>query len=442
MKILFIFPDYNYITDIMTNEEYSGSYHMGLAMLSACAKKADYETKLLHILGEIDTQELIKSIKDYGPNLICYTAYSNQFDKIEKIAPIVKKEFQNIITVFGGVHATIDSERVLSKEGIDIISIGEAEEAFTELCNKLANNEDYTKIDGLWVKKDGEIYRNPIKYPYMEHFELLDDTFGLNKTWLKEFSEKYSKEINLPLMANTRVDLVNFETAKYLKKANFIELCMGVESGNEELREKILKRITPTEKIQEAFDACNKYGIKTRAYVMIGFPYETLLNIIETIKLCAKIKATSIHLSIWQPYPNTELYHVALKEGWITEDKVKFGTYFDENIIKQDSISSDAVLFAYRYFRIFMRLYQIFGENNKLIDRIFLNERLHKPLLKILPLSNLIVFPLKTPYSIMYKYAPRQTKIIKKYIVDSLRKFKQIINSSLKIEYTLYDSYF
>ncbi len=512
MKVLFIFPDYNYITDIMIDEEYKGSYHMGLAMLSACAKKYGHETKLLHILGEINVEELIKNIKRYNPNLICYTAYSNQFDKIEKIAPIIKREFPNVITVFGGVHATIDSERVLKKEGIDIISIGEAEEAFTELCNKLANKQDYTRIDGLWIKKDGQIYRNPIrhlsdnldelpfpdrelfdfnnlvqakikklnvittrgcpftctycsepqyqelykgkgpfvrmrsvnnviaelkecikKYPYMDHVELLDDTFGLNKTWLKEFSEKYSKEIGLPLMANTRVDLVNFETVKYLKKANFIELCMGVESGNEELREKILKRITPTEKIQESFDACNKYNIKTRAYVIVGLPYETLSNIIETIKLCARIKATSIHLSVWQPYPNTELYNVAIKEGWITEDTAKFGTYFDENIVKQKSISPETVLFSYRYFRIFMRLYQIFGENNKLIDRIFLNEKLHKPLLKILPLSNLIVFPLKTPYKSLYKNFPGFTRIIKKNIINNIRLGKKIIIEPLDI---------
>ena len=64
MKILFIFPDYNYITDIMTDEEYGGSYHLGLAMLSACAKKYGHNTKLLHILGEINVEELIKNIKN------------------------------------------------------------------------------------------------------------------------------------------------------------------------------------------------------------------------------------------------------------------------------------------------------------------------------------------------------------------------------------------
>jgi radical SAM superfamily enzyme YgiQ (UPF0313 family) len=278
------------------------------------------------------------------------------------------------------------------------------------------------------------------KYPYMDHVELLDDTFGLNKTWLKEFSEKYSKEVGLPLMANTRVDLVNFETAKYFKKANFSEICMGVESGNKELRERILKRVTPDEKIQEAFDACNQYKIKTRAYVMIGFPYETLSNVLETLKLCAKIKATSIHLSVWQPYPNTELYNVALKEGWITEESVKYGTYFEENIIKQDSITQQAVLFGNRYFRIFMRLYGIFGLNNKFLDKVFLNEKLHKPLLKLLPLTSMIVFPLKTPYKFMYKHAPNQTKKVKLYIVDNLRKVKQI--KTPKINAVVKDSYY
>ncbi len=75
----------------------------------------------------------------------------------------------------------------------------------------------------------------------MNHLEFLDDCFCLNKDWLKEFLQKYKKEnINLPMIVNTRVDLLDEETLKDLKEAGMRELCLGVETGNEGIRKNTL----------------------------------------------------------------------------------------------------------------------------------------------------------------------------------------------------------
>ena len=60
--------------------------------------------------------------------------------------------------------------------------------------------------------------------------------------------------------------------------------------------------------------------------------------------------------------------------------------------------------------------------------------------MKLLPLTSMIVFPLKTPYKFMYKHAPNQTKKVKLYIVDNLRKVKQI--KTPKINAVVKDSYY
>ena len=129
-------------------------------------------------------------------------------------------------------------------------------------------------------------------------------------------------------------------------------------------------------------------------------------------------------------------------EGWIN-DTVKYGTYFDENIIEQNSIKKESVLFAYRYFRIFMRLYRIFSINNKILDKIFINEKIHKKLLKILPLANLIVFPLKAPYKFIYKNFPNTSKFIKTHIIDNLRGIKNKVKTpTISIKENFVDDFY
>ncbi len=66
----------------------------------------------------------------------------------------------NIPVAVGGSYALTAPENVISEKNVDIVSVGEAENAFVELCEKLKNNEDYTEILNLWIKKDGKIHKN------------------------------------------------------------------------------------------------------------------------------------------------------------------------------------------------------------------------------------------------------------------------------------------
>lgn len=69
----------------------------------------------------------------------------------------------SVPTICGGIHATIASEETIGTEGIDMICRGEGEAALSELCQKLERNEDITNIRNLWIKKNDEIIRNPLR---------------------------------------------------------------------------------------------------------------------------------------------------------------------------------------------------------------------------------------------------------------------------------------
>ena len=177
---------------------------------------------------------------------------------------------------------------------------------------------------------------------YEGHFDIVtfqDDTFTLEKEWFKEFAELYAKEVGFQYRCNTRVDMLDEEIIKLLKKSNCIETWMGVETGDEEFREKILKKgvATTNKQIIKIFDLCKKYGVKTTAFNMIGLPGETESSIKKTIELNRKIKADNKMLTIFQPYPGTDLGEWSREHGLVTDKKV--GGLYKTTIMKQNTIS-------------------------------------------------------------------------------------------------------
>ena len=63
--------------------------------------------------------------------------------------------------VRGGVDTTVNPEWAM--EHADIICVGEGEYAALELTEALEGKRDLYSIQNLWVRRDGEIIKNPIR---------------------------------------------------------------------------------------------------------------------------------------------------------------------------------------------------------------------------------------------------------------------------------------
>jgi len=146
-----------------------------------------------------------------------------------------------------------------------------------------------------------------------------DDTFGLDKQWMKEFCDKYAEKIKLPLLCQLRVNIVNEELLISLKKAGCVHVNCGVESGNSYIRNKIMKRNISEKQITQAYALFKKYGMTSNAINIIGLPHETIDNVWDTIKLNRKINPTSSGVNIFYPYQGTELGDHCFEKGLVDE---------------------------------------------------------------------------------------------------------------------------
>ncbi|MGC8976612.1 MAG: B12-binding domain-containing radical SAM protein, partial [Candidatus Ratteibacteria bacterium] len=173
---------------------------------------------------------------------------------------------------------------------------------------------------------DGKIrFRSPEKI--VEEIELLikkygikeiffdDDTFTCNKNWVIKICKLIiEREIKILWSCNGRVDNVDDEMLKIMKKSGCRMIKYGVESASQKTLDLIRKDYT-IEEIKNAFKLTKKNKILIHATAMIGFPWETKNDMKETIKFIKKLSPDTCQFSIPIPYPGTKIFEYAEKEN-------------------------------------------------------------------------------------------------------------------------------
>jgi radical SAM superfamily enzyme YgiQ (UPF0313 family) len=180
-----------------------------------------------------------------------------------------------------------------------------------------------------------------------------DDCFTLDRKRLLEIcSEIVKRGINVKWMCQARVDNMTQEVLEAMKKAGCHYIKYGVESGSQELLNRMKKGIT-LEAVRKAFRATRKVGIKSQAFFLFGLPWETPETVAKTIEFAKELKPDSAQFAIVVPHPGTELYELCLEKGWL---KYKTWEDFDcrSPLIETDTLSiKDPMEYRTRAYRKF-----------------------------------------------------------------------------------------
>jgi len=144
-----------------------------------------------------------------------------------------------------------------------------------------------------------------------------DDTFTLFEDVVREFCDTILREkIDITWSCFTRVDRVNEELLKLMKKAGCHLILFGVESADEQILKYINKRIS-LEQVVKVVRLARQIGIETRASFMIGNQGETEETIKKTIDFAIMLDPDEVQFNIATAYPGTELYYWAKERGYI-----------------------------------------------------------------------------------------------------------------------------
>jgi radical SAM superfamily enzyme YgiQ (UPF0313 family) len=154
-------------------------------------------------------------------------------------------------------------------------------------------------------------------FPSAKSIFFEDDTLTANKSRCLEFADAIlEKGLRIPWTANSRTDL-DLDTMKKMKAAGCRELCVGFESGDQEVLNRMKKGVGLRRMFQFMKDA-KRAGILIHGCFMVGFPGETLESVKKTINLAVELNPDTVQFYPVMVYPGTEAYEEYKSLGWIT----------------------------------------------------------------------------------------------------------------------------
>ncbi|MFH1835040.1 MAG: radical SAM protein [Methanobacteriota archaeon] len=377
-----------------------GSIPLGIACLGESVLSSGFSVKCFDLCASLmNLNEVVDEISRENPLVVGISALTASLPKVYVLIKLLRQAGVNRIVV-GGAHITCDPESI-AHLGVDYGFLGEGDETFKEFVCALAEGKELGSRNGILsvgekTRKQGERqFVPPEKIPtparhlfnqYNYEFtttnisrgcpfsciycsmsctnfrvrlmkdviselkeihsskirvlDFIDDVFTQDRDYVETLCHQLKREkIEFKWACTTRVDLIDEKLLRLMKSAGLRHISFGVETGSEELRGRIGKKIS-NDQIERAFKLCRELNIFCRAYGMFGHPGETIKDMEETIRFLKSLKADDFVVRITDIVPETKIYEIALKEGLITEDvwvdymkgKIPYPTYIPQGV--------------------------------------------------------------------------------------------------------------
>jgi len=200
-----------------------------------------------------------------------------------------------------------------------------------------------------------EIIRIRERFPFVTSLNFDDDILVLRKDWSDEFFQRYQREVALPFCCNVRPGSLTPKLAGSLRLAGCREVRIGIESGNDRIRNQVLNRSISRRQIFDTIALLRENELYVRSFNMVGIPFETPRDVLDTVKMNAELGIPDPQCTIFYPFPGTELHETCRKNGFLTE-RVLVDYYLD-TALSLPTLSHGQILMFHHYFDRFLRLY-------------------------------------------------------------------------------------
>ncbi len=156
-------------------------------------------------------------------------------------------------------------------------------------------------------------------FPDVREIVLEDDTFTIDRRRVEAICRlliERGLQKRFRWLCNARVNTLDLDTMKLMKKAGCRLLIPGIESGNQGILDAI-KKGTTLSQVERYIEDSRKAGLLVHACYMVGNPGENRETIEETLRLALRLNTDTAQFFPLIPYPGTEVYQLAKKNGWL-----------------------------------------------------------------------------------------------------------------------------
>ncbi len=148
----------------------------------------------------------------------------------------------------------------------------------------------------------------------VRELDFFDSSFTIRKDRVLAICDEIERRgLKLVWAARSRVDCVDRDMLRAMRRAGCARIYYGIESGNREIL-KVLRKATDLERVRQVLRETRQEGLHSFGYFMVGNPHEDAATVRQTIRLSLELELDYAQFSKVTPMPATELYDILLRE--------------------------------------------------------------------------------------------------------------------------------
>ena len=148
-----------------------------------------------------------------------------------------------------------------------------------------------------------------------------DEMFFLNrKYYVPVLQQVIDRGLDFNMWTYSRIDTVRRDYLDLFKKAGVNWLALGVEAGNQLVRQEVSKGSFKEVNIRDVCKTIADADINIISNYIFGFPDDTMDTMQETLDLMLELNTEMANMYPCQALPGSPMYHLARKNGWKLPD--------------------------------------------------------------------------------------------------------------------------
>ena len=342
----------------------------GLLSIATVLNQNGHNCRILDMRQYADMNTFLMALDDVPFDVLGVGPMSVDFGVTLELLEQVRLWFPDVTTVVGGVHATMFPGEVPERLA-DYVVLGEGEQAMIGITDRATDAWihhacrlqppnlgglpyiDRTLVDyergelcaPMWAGKApyvtmmagrgcpfkcgfchpvsptmfGKVRQRSTRHVIGEmeylaeqygaaYFDFIDDTFTIDRGWVREFCTFYDSLLGIPFVISSRADLIVKwpDMFQWLSSAGCDAVSVGFESGNARILALRNKGTTRAMNL-EAAAILRANGLKIVANVMYGVPTETVEEARDTATMVQEIAPDVTSTAFFTPYPGCDL---------------------------------------------------------------------------------------------------------------------------------------
>jgi anaerobic magnesium-protoporphyrin IX monomethyl ester cyclase len=137
-----------------------GRMPLGILYLSSALKKEGHDVA---IADACRPESAYAAVESFHPDAVMYSVRTGYHRYYARLNRELKRRFPGVLSVFGGPHVTFYPEMIEADPDVDAVCVGEGELAVCDFMERLARGGDHENTPNFWVRRGGEIRRNPVR---------------------------------------------------------------------------------------------------------------------------------------------------------------------------------------------------------------------------------------------------------------------------------------